>query len=85
MMHLLWTLIIGAIFGALARLFMKGDQGLSVLWTIILGALGGVAGGWLAKDVFGWDGNFAYILFGVLMSILFISIFLMVTRGSKRV
>ena len=83
-MHILWTLIVGAIFGALARLFMKGDQGLGVLWTVILGALGGVAGGWLAHDVLGW-GGFTYFILGIVMSIVFISIFLAVTRGSKRV
>ncbi len=84
-MPLIWSLIIGAVFGALARLVMKGDQGMGVIATIILGALGGAAGSWLAKDVFGWHGNFAYILFGVLMSVVFISIYLMVTRGSRQV
>ena len=84
-MHLIWSLIVGAVFGALARLVMMGDQGMGVIATIILGALGGAAGSWLAKDVFGWHGNFAYILFGVLMSVVFISIYLMVTRGSRQV
>lgn len=85
MLHFLWMLIIGAIFGALARFFMKGDQGLSVLWTVILGALGAVAGSWVAENVFKWHGNIAFWVFGIIMSIVFISIFLMVTRGSKRV
>lgn len=84
-MGIIGALIIGAVFGALARLFMKGDQGMGVIATVILGALGGAAGSWVAKDVFGWHGNFAYLLFGVLMSIVFISIYLMVTRGSRQV
>ena len=33
-------IVAGAIIGALARLFMKGDQGIGVIWTIVLGALG---------------------------------------------
>lgn len=46
--ELIGMIIIGAIIGALARLFMKGDQNMSVLWTIILGALGALIGGWVA-------------------------------------
>ena len=38
----------GAVVGALARLFLKGDQRISILWTIVLGAVGAVLGAWLA-------------------------------------
>ena len=37
------------VIGALARLFMKGEQNMSVLWTIILGAVGALVGGWVAS------------------------------------
>lgn len=46
--ELIGMIIAGAIIGALARLFLKGDQNISVLWTIILGAVGAFLGGWLA-------------------------------------
>ena len=40
--------VVGAVVGALARLFLKGDQRISILWTIVLGAVGAVLGAWLA-------------------------------------
>jgi len=44
--QLIGMIIAGAIIGALARLFMKGQQNISILWTIILGAVGAFVGGW---------------------------------------
>ena len=41
-------LIAMAVVGALARLFLRGDQRISILWTIVLGAVGAVLGAWLA-------------------------------------
>ncbi len=38
-------IVVGAIIGALARLFMKGEQSIGIVWTIILGALGAGIGG----------------------------------------
>lgn len=52
--EIIGIIIAGAIIGALARLFMKGDQNLGVLWTIILGALGALAGTFVA-GLFGVD------------------------------
>ena len=45
--QLIGMIIAGAIIGALARLFMKGQQNISILW-IILGAVGAFVGGWVA-------------------------------------
>ena len=41
-------IIVGGIVGALARLFLKGDQQISALWTVVLGAGGAAVGAWLA-------------------------------------
>ncbi|NLW98127.1 MAG: GlsB/YeaQ/YmgE family stress response membrane protein [Actinomycetales bacterium] len=46
--EILGIIIAGAIIGALARLFMKGEQPIGVLWTIILGALGALVGTFIA-------------------------------------
>ena len=46
--ELIGLIIFGAVIGALARLFMKGDQNLGILWTIILGAGGAALGYWIA-------------------------------------
>lgn len=48
---IIWYIIVGAIIGALARLFMKGEQPLGIVWTIILGALGAGIGGWIAGAI----------------------------------
>lgn len=49
MFELLGMIIFGGLIGALARLFMRGEQNLSVLWTIVLGAIGAFIGGWIAS------------------------------------
>ena len=46
--QLIAMVVVGAVVGALARLFLKGDQRISILWTIVLGAVGAVLGAWLA-------------------------------------
>lgn len=48
---IIWYIIVGAIIGALARLFMKGEQPMGIVWTIILGALGAGIGGWIAGSI----------------------------------
>ena len=46
--QLIAMVVVGAVVGALARLFLKGYQRISILWTIVLGAVGAVLGAWLA-------------------------------------
>ena len=46
--QLIAMVVVGAVVGAPARLFLKGDQRISILWTIVLGAVGAVLGAWLA-------------------------------------
>lgn len=82
-MEFIGLVILGAIFGALARLFMKGSQPIGIVWTIILGALGALVGGWITDAVFGGSTIVMWIV-GVLLAIVFISIYLAVTgrRGT---
>ena len=49
MLSFIGMIIAGAIFGALARLVMRGEQNISVLWTIVLGAVGALVGGAVAS------------------------------------
>ncbi|MEZ5738782.1 MAG: GlsB/YeaQ/YmgE family stress response membrane protein [Burkholderiaceae bacterium] len=39
---MIWTLIIGLVAGALAKLIMPGDQGGGIIMTMILGVVGSV-------------------------------------------
>lgn len=83
--ELIGLIIFGAVIGALARLFMKGDQNIGVLWTIILGALGALAGYFLAgvlgvEDTDGID--WIRWIISIVMAVIFISIYMSV-RGKN--
>ena len=84
--ELIGLIIFGAIIGALARLFMKGEQPIVVLWTIILGVLGALAGYWITglvgiDDTKGID--WIRWIVSIILSVVFISIYLSM-RGKKR-
>ena len=72
------TIIVGAIMGALARLFMKGSQNIGILWTILLGALGAGIGSWIASAL---DlGTILYWVIGILLAMVFIAIYIGATN-----
>ncbi|BDA64673.1 MULTISPECIES: GlsB/YeaQ/YmgE family stress response membrane protein [Actinomyces] len=81
--ELIGMIIFGAVIGALARLFLKGEQNLSVLWTIILGAIGAFLGGWVSSllgvaDTAGID--WIRWILSVIAAMGAITVFLAVTR-----
>ena len=83
--ELIGLIIFGAVIGALARLFMKGDQNLGMLWTIVLGALGAAVGYWLAGvlGVANTDGiDWIRWIISIIAAIVFISVYLGI-RGGK--
>ena len=52
-MSIVWTLIIGLIAGALAKLLMPGRQGGGLLITMVLGVAGAILAGFLGQAL-GW-------------------------------
>ncbi len=48
-MHLLWTLLIGLIIGALAKLIMPGKDPGGIIITILIGIAGSFLGGFLGR------------------------------------
>jgi uncharacterized membrane protein YeaQ/YmgE (transglycosylase-associated protein family) len=54
-MSIIAWLVLGAIAGYLAGLFVKGDEGLGVIGHVVLGIIGAVVGGFLAGAIFGVD------------------------------
>ena len=77
--ELIGLIIFGAVIGALARLFMKGDQNIGIIWTIILGALGAWVGSLLAgllgvEDTPGID--WIRWIISIIVAIIFISIYM---------
>ena len=49
MFHFLWTLIIGLIVGAVAKLVMPGRDPGGILVTMLLGIAGSLVGGFLGR------------------------------------
>jgi uncharacterized membrane protein YeaQ/YmgE (transglycosylase-associated protein family) len=54
-MEILITIVVGLVAGALAKLFMPGDDPGGIIVTILLGIAGAVAAGFLGRAV-GWYG-----------------------------
>jgi len=52
-MSIVWTLIIGLIAGALAKLLMPGKQGGGIVVTMLLGVAGAILAGFLGQAL-GW-------------------------------
>ncbi|MDD9205063.1 GlsB/YeaQ/YmgE family stress response membrane protein [Georgenia sp. 10Sc9-8] len=85
--ELIGLIIFGAVIGALARLFMKGDQNIGMLWTIVLGALGAAVGYWLAgllgvEDTGGID--WIRWIISIIAAIVFISVYMGIRGGKDR-
>lgn len=84
MVEILGLIIFGAVIGALARFFMKGNQNIGMVWTIILGILGALAGYWLAGllGVASTDGvDWIRWILSIVLAMVFIAIYLAATRG----
>ena len=86
--EIIGIIIAGAIIGALARLFMKGEQPIGVLWTIILGALGALAGTFVAslfgvEDTSGID--WIRWIISIILAMVFIGAYLAIRGRSKSV
>lgn len=47
--HVIWSLIVGLVIGAFARLFVPGHQNLGILMTSILGIVGSFVGGFVGS------------------------------------
>jgi uncharacterized membrane protein YeaQ/YmgE (transglycosylase-associated protein family) len=50
-MNILWTIIVGLVVGALAKLFMPGRDGGGVIMTILLGIAGAFLAGFLGHTL----------------------------------
>ena len=88
-MTILWTIIVGAVIGALARLVMPGRQPVGVIVTILLGIVGSFLGSWITTQ-FGYhnaNGGFAVLPFvvGIVVAAILIAIYLAITGRRDRV
>lgn len=82
--HVIGMIIVGAILGALARFFLRGEQNIGMLWTIILGALGYGAGGWVTREVLGSGSTVLQWVIGIIVAMVLISVFVGITNKKAK-
>ena len=80
-MNILWTIIIGLIVGALAKLFMPGRDGGGIFMTILLGVAGALLAGFIGRSL-GWyaDGHGPGVIASVIGAMLLLIIYRMTRR-----
>jgi len=76
MFHLLWTIIIGGIIGAVAKLLMPGKDPGGFIITILLGIAGSFLASYLGQAI-GWyqEGQPAGFIASVIGAILLLAIY----------
>ena len=80
-MHLIWTLIIGLIIGAVAKLLMPGKDPGGFIVTMLLGIAGSLVATYLGRAV-GWYGenSSAGFIASVVGAILLLALYRVFTR-----
>lgn len=81
-MHILWSLIVGLIVGALAKLIMPGRDPGGMLITMLLGIAGSVLAGFLGRAVGLYhDGDTGPgIIASILGAVIILAVYRMVAR-----
>ena len=82
-MHIIWTLIVGLIVGALAKLVMPGHDPGGIIVTSLLGIAGSVVAGILGRSV-GWyrEGEPAGFIASIIGAIILLAIYRMLIGRS---
>ena len=83
MFHLLWTIIIGFVIGAIAKLLMPGKDPGGWIITILLGIAGSFVASYLGR-MLGWyqEGQSAGFIMSILGAVLLLFIYRLLT-GKK--
>jgi uncharacterized membrane protein YeaQ/YmgE (transglycosylase-associated protein family) len=76
MMSFLWMLLVGLVVGALAKLFMPGNDPGGIVVTMLIGIAGSVIAGFLGRTV-GWytEGQPAGFIASILGAVLLLVIY----------
>jgi uncharacterized membrane protein YeaQ/YmgE (transglycosylase-associated protein family) len=85
-MEILWTLIVGLIVGAIAKLIMPGKDPGGIIVTMLLGVAGAFIAGMLGKAL-GWyeSGESAGIIASIIGALILLFIYRMIVgRKTKR-
>ncbi len=83
-MHIIWTLIIGLVIGAVAKLLMPGKDPGGFIITMLLGIAGSFLATFLGRAV-GWysDGSSAGFIMSVIGAILLLFLYRLVIGRSR--
>ena len=85
-MEILWTLIIGLVVGALAKLIMPGRDPGGILITMLIGIAGAFVGTWVGRALGLYvEGEGAGFLMSLLGAILLLVIYRMVAGRGRTV
>jgi uncharacterized membrane protein YeaQ/YmgE (transglycosylase-associated protein family) len=83
-MHILWTLLIGLIVGALAKLFMPGKDPGGFIITILLGIAGSFLATFLGRMLgFYQEGATAGFIMSILGAMLLLVVYRMIQKRSN--
>ena len=85
-MGILWTLIVGLVVGALAKLFMPGKDPGGIIITMLLGVAGSLVAGFLGRAL-GWyshPGQGPGIIVSIIGAMLLLGIYRLVVRRRHR-
>lgn len=81
-MQVIWTLIIGLVVGALAKLIMPGKDPGGVVVTMLLGIAGSFVAGWIGRMLgFYGEGSAPGFIVSTLGALLLLVIYRMINRG----
>lgn len=85
--HFIWSLIIGLIAGAIAKLIMPGKDPGGFVITMLLGVAGSFLGTFLWSMLFqgNADGDAGHLIAGVIGALIILGIYRMVARRNNTV
>jgi uncharacterized membrane protein YeaQ/YmgE (transglycosylase-associated protein family) len=81
--HLLWTLLIGLVIGAVAKFLMPGQDPGGIIVTMLIGIAGSFVATWAGRAI-GWyqEGQAAGFIMSVLGAIVLLGIYHVIRRKS---
>ena len=83
MLGVLWTVLIGLVVGAVAKMLMPGRDPGGIWITIALGIVGSFVAGWLGR-IAGWyeEGQSAGFIMSVIGAMLLLGIYHLIKRST---
>ncbi|RAY13288.1 hypothetical protein DPM19_19565 [Actinomadura craniellae] len=78
---ILWSILVGAVIGALARVIVPGRNPIGVVLTVLVGIAGSLLGGVIAEAL--GAGTMVALLFAVIIAALGVALLTAANRGGR--